>query len=212
MEAKRIETTVYSLGNTLPTQRDRRHDERHITLLRVGSIVIGDRRELCLIRNISAAGMLIRAYCRIPAGTRLAVELKCGQSARGTARWMEGDSVGVAFDEPIDVVDLLSSSGTGPRPRMPRVEIDCLATIRQESELHRGRTINVSQGGLRVTCQATLAIGSAVTVSLSGLPPQPATVRWNDGPCFGITFNRVVPLQLLVPWLQDQQARLRTAG
>ena len=58
---------------------DRRDGERLMTLYRVGSLSIDDRRELCLIKNISAGGMMVRAYCVIPQGTRLTVEFKCGQ-------------------------------------------------------------------------------------------------------------------------------------
>ena len=212
MEQFRVETTIYSLNNAPPAREDRREGERHVTLLRVGSLMIGDRRELCLIRNISAGGMLIRAYCQIPVGTRLSVELKCGQSASGTARWAEGSSIGVTFDQPIDVVDLLSASSQGPRPRMPRVEIDCVASVRQEAEVYRVRAVNISQGGLRVTGNRPLAVGKPVIVTLPGLAPQPAMVRWNQDDCFGLTFNKVLPLPLLVPWLQDQQARLRAAS
>lgn len=212
VEDQRIETTVYSLSNTPPPRDDRRDGERFITLLRVGSLVIDGRRELCLIRNVSAAGMLIRAYCAIPPGTRLSIELKSGQPACGTARWTDGDSVGVLFDDPIDVVGLLSSAGQGPRPRMPRVEVECIATIRHEADLHRVRTLNISQGGVRVSCNRPLAIGSGVTVTLPGFEPQPATVRWNEGTCFGITFNRILPLHSLVPWLQERQARIRAAS
>lgn len=212
MEEIRVETTTYSLDDAPPPREDRREGERHITLLRVGSLIIGERRELCLIKNISAGGMLIRAYCAIPPGTRLAVELKCGQAASGTARWADGNSVGILFDRPIDVVDLLTSSNEGPRPRMPRVEIDCVASVRQEAQIHRVRALNISQGGLRVACNRPLVVGCAAVVTLPGLAPQAGMVRWNEEDCFGITFNKVLPLPLLVAWLQDQQARLRAAS
>jgi len=57
-----IETTLYSLGDAPPpAQAERRDGDRTLTLFRVGSLMIGKRRELCLIKNISAGGMLIRA-------------------------------------------------------------------------------------------------------------------------------------------------------
>jgi hypothetical protein len=212
VEETGVETTTYSLASAPPAREDRREGERHVTLFRVGSLMIGDRQELCLIRNISAGGMLIRAYCAIPPGTRLSVELKCGQSASGMARWAEGNSVGVVFDQPMDIVDLLSPAGKGPRPRMPRVEIDCLANVRQEAQINRARALNISQGGLRLSCRRPLEVGGAVIVTLAGLSPQQGMVRWNDGECFGVTFNKVLPLPLLISWLQDQQQRLRAAG
>lgn len=210
LDERPVETTLYSLDDRTPEPVQRRSDERHLSLLRVGSLTIDGRRELCLIRNISAGGMLIRVYSRIEPGARLSIELKQGEPVSGTVRWMKDDCAGVAFDAPIDVVDLISTSSEGPRPRMPRVEIDCLAWVRQDGTVHHARAVNISQGGVRIECRAGIPLGTDVTVTLSGLPPSPGVVRWNDGSAYGITFNRALALPLLVGWLQEQQERGKT--
>ena len=69
MQEQAVETTVYSIAATAPVQPERREDERYLSLLRVGAIVVDGRRELCLIRNISAGGMMIRAYSDLAPGT-----------------------------------------------------------------------------------------------------------------------------------------------
>ena len=89
-----------------------------MTLYRVGSILVEDRRELCLIKNISAGGMMIRLYCNIAEGTPLTIELKSGQPITGKISWVRDHHAGISFDEPVDVIDILSSAMTGPRPRM----------------------------------------------------------------------------------------------
>ena len=76
MTKKLVETTHYSLSASPPASPDRRTGERHLSLLRVGALVIGDRRELCLIRNISAGGMMIRPYSTVAVGTRVSVEVR----------------------------------------------------------------------------------------------------------------------------------------
>jgi hypothetical protein len=78
LDEQPVETTTYSLDETAPRQVQRRESERHLTLLRVGALLIDGRRELCLIRNVSAGGMMIRAYSDIPVGTPLSIELKHG--------------------------------------------------------------------------------------------------------------------------------------
>ena len=103
-----VETTLYSLGNSPPGPPDRRTGERHLTLLRVGALIIGERRELCLIKNVSAGGMLIRAYCDIALGTPISIELKHGETISGVAQWIKDGCVGVTFDQPVDVIALLS--------------------------------------------------------------------------------------------------------
>ena len=207
-----VETTLYSLSDTPPAPVERRDDDRQLTLFRVGSLMIGDRRELCLIKNISAGGMMIRAYCTIAAGTRVSVELKCGESVDGTALWVKGDTVGVEFDQPVDVVELLATSMAGPRPRMPRIEVDCVTWIRDGADIHQVYARDVSQGGLKVASEREFNVGSEVVVTLPGLPPVAGVVRWFNSGCYGLTFNRVLPLPLLVGWLHEQRERLREAG
>jgi hypothetical protein len=207
-----VETTLYSLADAPPAPAERRESDRQLTLFRVGSLVIDERRELCLIKNISAGGMMIRAYCTIPAGTRLSVELKCGETVDGTALWTKGETVGVEFDKPVDVVELLATSMEGPRPRMPRIEIDCVVWIRDGADVHRVSACDVSQGGVKVATELDLPIGGDVMVTLPGLAPVAGVVRWRHSGTCGLTFNKVLPLPLLVGWLHEQRERLRATG
>jgi len=208
-----IETTIYSLSESPPAApSDRREGQRHLSLYRVGSVTIDQRRELCLIKNISAGGMMIRAYCAIPASTRLAVELKTGQPISGTVTWVRDQNLGVTFDEPIDVIEILSASMDGPRPRMPRIEVSGFATVREGASTYRMRTCNISQGGLKVQTTTVLPRASGVVVMLPGLAPMPGVVRWSEDGFTGITFNRLLALPQLVNWLQEQRGGIRAVG
>jgi len=66
---KLVEKTLYSLSVETPGPPERRSTERFVSLLRVGALTIDGRRELCLIRNVSAGGMLIRPYSPLAVGT-----------------------------------------------------------------------------------------------------------------------------------------------
>jgi hypothetical protein len=171
--------------------------------------MIADRRELCLIRNISAGGMMIRAYSNIDPGTRVRIELKQGEPVSATVKWAKDENVGLEFDEPIDVISLISVSGEEPRPRMPRVEVNCTAWVREGAIVHRTKAVDVSQGGLKIHSSKNLAIGAEVIVTLTGLSAAPGTVRWKDGDSYGISFNGPLALPTLVGWLQQQQERER---
>ena len=186
--------------------------ERHVTLFRVGALTIGGRRELCLIKNVSTGGMLIRVYSDVAVGTKVSIELKHGESVGGQAQWVDRESVGVRFDSPIDVGSLLSLRQEGPRPRMPRIEIDCFATIRDGATVIRSKAVNISQGGLQVRSSGELSVRADVMVSLSGLPPEPAMVKWRDGENYGISLNRVLSITQLVAWLQARQAGASAVG
>jgi hypothetical protein len=199
------DTTIYSLSAEPPKQPDRRGGERYLRLLRVGAIMVEGRRELCLIRNISAGGMMIRAYSTIAAGTALSIELKQGDPISGVVQWVRDGLAGISFDAKIDVLGLLATTGDGPRPRLPRIEIGCTIWVRQESDLVRTRGVNVSQGGICVVSGTPLSVGGDVVVTLPGLTPAAGVVKWKDGDSYGIGFNRGLVLSELVDWLKGQQ-------
>ena len=210
-----VETTRYSLDQAAPEAcGQRRQSDRHLSLLRVGTLMVGERRELCLIKNVSNGGMLIRTYSKIDEGTHVSIELKQGVPLSGTVRWIKDDCIGVTFDSSVDVLELISISVDGPRQRLPRVAVDCTAWVRDGATVHRTKTVNISQGGIRVAGVQDLRIGAELVVSLAGLAPIPGVLRWADGDQSGIGFNQPLPLPLLVGWLRDQQnqLRLRDAG
>lgn len=206
MEELPIETTVYSMSAEPPPETNRRADERHLTLFRVGTIVLGERRELCLVKNISAGGTSIRAYCDLDPDTPVVIELKETQQIPGKVTWVKGSDAGITFDERVDVVELLKSSSDGPRPRMPRIEVRTICFVRDGAVLNRCVVHNISQGGLSVESPNPLASGSEVTVSLPGLSPKVGIVRWSDGERYGISFTNVLALAELVSWLHERQA------
>ena len=205
MQDQAVETTVYSLAATPPMQPDRRGGDRYLSLLRVGAIEVADRKELCLIRNISAGGMMIRAYSQIEVGTPLTVELKQGDPVKGVVKWTEDGLTGVTFDAPIDVILLLAPPGNGPRPRLPRIEVDCTAWVRQDGDVIRTRVLNISQGGVCVKARTALTVSADVVVTLPGLTPVAGVVKWSDAGAYGLGFNRAFGLSELVEWLQEQQ-------
>jgi len=210
-----VKTTLYSLSDAAPApvgDGDRREGERHMTLYRVGSLLIDDRRELCLIKNISAGGMMVRLYCSVALETPVTVELKSGQPIRGKVSWVRDQNAGVAFDQPIDVIDILSSSMDGPRPRMPRIETGSYATIREGANVLRVKTCDISQGGVKIRTDTILAQGSDIVVTLPGLDAQAGIVCWCSDGFVGITFNRLMPLGELVAWLTSQREAQRAAG
>ncbi len=202
LEQLPVESTAFSLDNVAPSKAERRDGKRHLTLFRVGAMHVNGRRELCLIKNISAGGMKIRPYCALTEGDEITVELKSGMSVPGRVAWLDSGNVGVEFDTPVDVIDILSASQDGPRPRMPRIEVDCHATVREGAQHYRMRVVDVSQGGVKLESPVILEHGHDVVVTLPELAPQPGVTRWCDDGFIGVTFNRLLSLGELVDWLR----------
>jgi len=197
-----VEETTFSFSTDAPQPRERRRDTRHITILRVGTILVNGRRELCLIRNISAGGLMAHVYSQLKQDQTLEVELKTNQRVAGRVSWSEGANVGIAFDEPVDVEDLLACHTeleNGWRPRLPRVEVDRLGTLRVVFALN---TRDISQGGVKIEIDETLEVGAEIVLSLENLRPLPGVVRWSSDGFAGISFNQVIPFQELIAWLR----------
>lgn len=209
MDQQRVETTTFSLKDTPPAPPDRRSSERYLSLLRVGSVTLPDRRELCLVRNISSGGMMIRAYSDIDAGSHLSIELKQGEPIPGIVRWVEDGLTGVTFDEPIDVLDFLSLNFGAQRQRIPRIELDCNGWVSAGGDIQPVRVLNISPGGICVEAPRILVPDTDVVVTLIGLTPAAAVVKWAKDDTYGIGFNRKLPLPELVAWLRGQQEKMR---
>lgn len=211
MEELSLETTSISLGDEAPSPSDRREGKRHLTLLRVGAMTVEGRRELCLIKNISAGGMQIRPYCALAEGASLVIELKTGMAVPGKVSWIDGANAGIEFDESVDVLDILAPCETGPRPRMPRVQIDCYATVRDGAAVHRLRVCDVSQGGVKLEGAVAIDPSSDLAVTLPGLATQAAALRWSGDGHIGLTFNRLLALPELVAWLRSVRDETQAA-
>ena len=212
MDKLPVETTHFSIGDAPPPPGlERRAGERHLTLFRVGTLIVDGQRELCLIRNLSPAGMMLRAYCALAEGQLLEIELKTGQPLLGRVHWMRDQLVGVCFDEPIDVVSLLATPEDGRRPRMPRIETGTHAAVRAGARTYHARTCDISQGGIKVESRTALPVGTEVVVTLGGLASQSGIVRWSEGPYLGITFNRLLALPTLIDWLKAQRRSSQAA-
>jgi len=176
-------------------------DERQVSVFRVGALNIHGRRELCIVRNVSAKGMMIKTYSPVAAGTRISIELKQGELIDATVRWEKDGSAGVEFDQPIEVESLLSQSPDAPRPRMPRIDVDVAATIRDGDNVFTARACDISQGGVCIEYDRSLPRETNVVVTLEGLQPKAAVVRWSNDRTIGLGFSKVIPVGELVDWL-----------
>lgn len=203
--ARQIEETSFSFSDQAPSPSERRRQERHIRILRVGVLFFETRRELCLIRNISSGGLMAHVYSAVKPGERVTVELKTNQQVSGKIAWLDGSDAGIAFDAPVDIVELLANPpvlDNGWKPRRPRVEVDRAATVRAGARTRWVRTRDISQSGVKIESDQPLEVGSDVVVTLEHLGPIAGVVRWQDGPVSGIEFNQLIPFGELIDWLK----------
>jgi PilZ domain-containing protein len=198
--------TGFSFSHAVPLPPERRADERLIKILRVGTLIIDGRRELCLIRNISAGGLMAHVYSKLSPGQRVVVELKATQPLAGRVIWIREANAGIQFDAAIDVAELLANPSVldnGWRPRTPRVEIDRMATLRAGARTYWVHARDISQSGVKVECDQPPAADTEIMVALDGLQPRAGIVRWSNETACGIAFNQLIPFGELIGWLKS---------
>lgn len=202
--AEPADETIFSFSKEAPASAGRGDEVRRLTTLRVGTITIDGRRELCLIRNISAGGLRAHVYSPLCEGQQVSVELKTDQQTRGSVTWVDGGTIGISFDREIDVEELLASqvANDGVRPRMPRVEVDKLGELRIGARIYPINTCDMSQGGVRIEIDHRLNVGENVVLTLQKFRPVPGVVRWYQEGQGGIAFNQVIPFHELMNWLR----------
>lgn len=210
----RVVETGFSFSTDVPQPPERRSSERHIKILRVGTIVVAGHRELCLIRNISAGGVMAHVYSQLMPGQHVSIELKTSQAVTGRVVWTRGGNAGIQFDAPVDVAELLASPQgveNGWRPRTPRVEIDRMATLRAGARTYWVHARDISQSGVKLETddaggtrtEAAPGVGEEVVVTLDGFRPLPGVVRWAAAGRFGVSFNQLIPFADLIDWLKQ---------
>jgi hypothetical protein len=198
--------TSFSFSNAVPMPPERRGDERLLKILRVGTLIIDGRRELCLIRNISAGGVMAHVYSQLAPGQKVTVELKATQPVSGHVVWVREANAGIQFDTAMDVADLLANPAVldnGWRPRTPRVEIDRMATLRAGARTYWVHARDISQSGVKVETDNPPAADTEIMVALDGLRPLAGIVRWSSDTACGIAFNQLIPFGELIDWLKS---------
>jgi hypothetical protein len=202
-----VEETSFSFSTATPSPPDRRRDVRHLRILRVGTMITGAKRELCLIRNISAGGLMAHIYSPMRPGEHVRVELKSNHSLTGEVAWVKDGNVGVTFDEPIDVEAMLSNPAlldNGWLPRMPRVEVDWLATVRSGAKTIWVTLRDISQGGVKFEADESVPAGQPCVLTIDKFRSVHGMVRWCEGGFGGIAFNETIPFQELMHWLRTR--------
>ena len=184
---------------------------RVTTILLIGKLAAQDRETLCRVRNISATGMMAEVHGSFIVEEAVEVTLKAGDTLSGTVRWNRAGRIGVAFDERVDVPELLAHAamrtGIEGVARGPRFTADCPAALLVTGYRHPARLVDISQGGARLTVANAMPRDQLLGISIPGLGEREAAVRWVGEDSCGLVFLEPIAFGDLGPWLLDMRAR-----
>lgn len=209
------EVSFTLLRSPAPASPDRRRGPRKLTLMRVGLIHAPEGMEFCMVKNISADGLMARVYRSYRPGEEARVELTSGHVLVGDVVWARGVDIGVQFRASIDVANVLSSRW-GPdsqrRPRLPRLELSCPAIARYGPRSCPVQLRNISQRGAKIIARGPVPALAGIVLGLPDLPCIHGTVRWSRGDEAGLYFNESLPFAVLARWVDERRRLERGSG
>ena len=91
----------------------------------------------------------------------------------------------------------------GHRPRPPRAEMSCSATIVANNRFYRASLLNISHEGCRARIGAPLQPGEGVQIALEAFHSLGGSVRWYKEGEIGIRFTNPISSHMLGKWRQQ---------
>ena len=198
-----FESTTVSLSTAVPRPAERRADERLSAMLRVGKVSQADGNEQQVkVKNLSAGGVLAIVTRAPEVGEQVQIELS-SQRIPATVVWTRDDMAGLKFDQNVDLGELLAGRKPrhGFRPRPPRLEIPCKASVRVGKTYYTVDVHDISLGGIKVEPIAEYCVGKKVLVVVESLKPIKGEVRWYSDRRAGIVFDKPLDFDELSEWV-----------
>ncbi|HET8749271.1 MAG TPA: PilZ domain-containing protein, partial [Sphingomicrobium sp.] len=188
----RFESTTVSLSTAVPRPVDRRGEERVPAMLRTGKLIdSAGNQQLIRIKNMSAGGVMAIVSRAPEVGEQVQVELSL-QKISSSVVWTRDDAIGLKFDQNVDLGELLAGRKPrhGFRPRPPRLEIACKASVRVGKLYYSVEVRDISLGGMKVEPIEEYCVGKNVVVVVESLRPIKGEVRWYSDRRAGIVFDK----------------------
>lgn len=188
-------TTGFGMEDSATTTScDQRGAPRYTSLIRSAKLVCGQGEFVCVIRDVSATGVSVRTFHKLPTDQALALELQNGESYELELVRNDGLEASYRFDQPVEVDRLIRENWSFPK-RALRLNIMLPLTVSSLTGKAKAVTLNLSQQGARIECDHIFAIDQRVTISGEYLPDVRCTVRWRRDSNYGLVFEDTFSLR-----------------
>ena len=197
-----LESTTFTLSTAVPRPPERRNDERLTPMLRIAKLSSAFGEQLIRVRNVSAGGLMAEIAEAPEVGSAVWVELS-QQKIPASVVWIRDGMVGVKFDQNLDIGELLAGRKArhGFRPRPPRLNVDCKASVRVGKTYYTVDVHDISLGGIKVEPIQEYCVGKKVVVIVESFRPVKGEVRWFSDRVAGIVFDQPLGFEELAEWV-----------
>ena len=203
------ETSPYQVTDIdAANDADRREHNRNIKVMRVARLKDVKLHAECLgmVRDVSSGGMKIDADFPLEIGQTISVALLDDQELNGGVVWIDGKTVGVKFDQPIAVEQILarpSIKTDGRRARLPRFKVNKTVQLVYNDKPVEAKLMDLSQRGAKLFSDSKLKMHSNLLVRLSPTQAVRASVKWQTTNMLGVEFHRLLSVEELGVWLKE---------
>lgn len=198
-----FDSTTVSLSTAVPRPAERRLDDRTSAMLRVAKLSdASGMQQLIKIKNLSAGGLMAIVPNAPDVGQHVDIELS-SQKIPASVIWTRQGLVGLKFDQNLDLGELLADRKPrhGFRPRPPRLEITCKASVRVGKLYYSVDVHDISLEGMKVAPIEEYCVGKKVIVVVESLRPVKGEVRWYSDRKAGIVFDKQLDFDELTEWV-----------
>ena len=197
-----FDSTTFSLSTSVPRPSERRNDNRVAPVLRVAKLDGPSGEQLVRVRNVSAGGLMAEVGQPVAVGEAVSIELS-SQKIPGSIVWIRDGTIGVKFEQNVDLGELLAGRKPrhGFRPRPPRLEVSCKASLRVDKIYYTVDVHDISLGGMKVEPIDEYCLGKNVVVVVESLRPVRGEVRWYSDRKAGIVFDQPLSFEELAEWI-----------
>ena len=173
---------------------EQRSAPRFASLIRSAKLVCGQGEFICVIRDVSATGISLRTFHELPDDRQIALELQNGETYEIAEVRREGKEASYQFARQVEVDRLIRESWKFPK-RQLRLNIALPLHLASLTASGDATTVNLSQQGARVECDAGFALDQALRVTGDAFPETRAKVRWRRDGEYGLVFDNTMSLR-----------------
>jgi hypothetical protein len=171
-----------------PADAEQRSAARYTPLIRTAKITAASGEFLCVVSDISEAGVSVRLFHPLPRDSALKLEMSNGDSLPLERVWEKDGRAGFRFGGDVDLSKVVAGHGKWPK-RPIRLNLDMPADLAGLTGKFDATIKNISMQGAQIECASRLAIDQRLRMSSRVLPEIRTKVRWRKGNLYGLIFD-----------------------
>jgi len=198
-ESEQTETPV-----GVAARADQRAAPRSSLMCRTAKLLCESGEYVCVVRDVSATGCMLRLFHAAPPDQHLFLELANGDRYAMERVWTRDDHAGFRFSCEIDVDHFIAEPS--PWPRRPiRLNLKLPADVIADGVASPAVLLDLSQQGAQIEAGRKFAIEQKLWLAIEGQPQRFGCVRWRSGYTHGLVLQQSFKLDELAHYAMALQ-------